>query len=97
MNTVHNQGMNEGMCAWQLFSLRTGVMSVCVHIFMFVHTYTTVQMLPLLALHTCVWAKVGICHMVREWALLFKGMLVHMHVLARAKELKKGPPRPSGD
>lgn len=35
--------------------------------------------------------------MVREWALLFKGMLVHMHVLARAKELKKGPPRPSGD
>lgn len=30
-------------------------------------------------------------------SLLFKGMLVHMHVLARSKEPEKGPRRPSGD
>ena len=36
---------------------------------MFVYAYTPVQMLPLPALHTYVWAKVDICHTVREWAL----------------------------
>lgn len=60
--------MNEDMCAPMAAFLRTGVLCVCAHIHVFTRLHSSADA-SMLALHTYVWAKVGICHMVREWAL----------------------------
>ena len=68
---------------------------MCVHIFMFVHAYTPVQTLPCwLCTPMSGQRYVSVIWCVNGLSLLFKGMLVHVHVLARSKEPEKVPPPP---
>lgn len=86
--------MNEGMCAPMAALLFENRCDVCVCAHIHVCTHTPVQMLPLLALHTGVWTKVGICHMVREWALTpIEGYACTHACAGEVKGARERPPK----